>query len=190
MIKLLPEVDTPEKLNKFLNTFDYAKGMDVSVYAKLYKFPTEAEFIRDKGGICWDYANYEMYYLKLLGFKPRFFYIEDVSNEVDIINHTFVIFPDGYNFKWIESSWNGNKGIFSYFSLNEALVDITRRFMGTKTPNEEDYLILERKNYNHPPYETTNAGYFRWIYKTSSFVKGNKKSYLDYLKVYKVKGRR
>ena len=124
MIKLLPEVDTPEKLNKFLNTFDYAKGMDVSVYAKLYKFPTEEEFIRDKGGICWDYANYEMYYLKLLGFKPRFFYIEDVSNEVDIINHTFVIFPDGYNFKWIESSWNGNKGIFSYFSLNEALIDI------------------------------------------------------------------
>ena len=111
------------QLNRTLNDFNYGVPdkkrekliePDDETFYQLYRYMSPREFLKYKGGVCWDYVSYQSDVLTRKGIKFSNIYIELLTDWRP--THTFTIAEFGYNYLYIESSY---KRIANIYIANE-----------------------------------------------------------------------
>ena len=118
--KLKHKVSKLVKLNKALNKFGYGyvdkvtgQIMDTdndAEFSKLYHYLSPEEFEKAKGGVCYDYAEYQYRVLRKSGYNAINFYIELKDKRCSTHTFTVVKFNDFY--LYLESSFEMIKGVY------------------------------------------------------------------------------
>ena len=82
-------------------------------------------------GICWDFVNYEHFWLNKnhIQHTSYFFVMSRNSDNTDIVTHTFIIVNIGSSLYWIESSWLKYQGVHKISSVTD-VVKILRKTYG------------------------------------------------------------
>lgn len=136
--------DTPEKFNKYLNTFDYGyyedgKNILQQDDFKNYKTISIDDFIFHKCGVCWDYVEYEAYYFqKYLGFKFTtnpltenntfcMYYMQHMDENKNMPSHTWLAYNLNNQIYAFESSWRSYQGIKKFNSEYEMIIEYDKR---------------------------------------------------------------
>ena len=120
-------------------------------YNKYYKFMTLDEFEKYRGGICYDYVEWEESYLKDHGksYKKYYLYADTKYNDT----HTFVLVKNDKGFIYIESAFKPIEGVYPVKNLQEALDIITKamfKMNGNDKLDSFKYYVWEYKG--HPEY--------------------------------------
>ena len=120
-------------------------------YNKYYKFMTLDEFEKYRGGICYDYVEWEESYLKEHGksYKKYYLYADTKYNDT----HTFVLVKNDKGFIYIESAFKPIEGVYPVKNLQEALDIITKamfKMNGNDKLDSFKYYVWEYKG--HPEY--------------------------------------
>lgn len=128
------------ELNKKLNRFGY--GTNFSTYDGEYHISSPKEFERNKGGVCWDFAIYEAYYLHK--FMPNIKYTAwcILCNVPNIYpNHTFITFPCNGKYIYIESSFSKISGVW----IADSEKDIINFVLNSMDRYYKKYNILKKE---------------------------------------------
>lgn len=141
-----------EEFNKELNSFSYGlpdeegdiEGVPLEEYLANYRLLSPEQVEELRGGICWDFCQYEDWYFDKYfpQIETKFFYVI-IDNNNDCPTHTFLTFEHNGKFYWFESSWQANQGLHKYDSEEEILDDVIGR-MCKGTPGYPVYY----KEYN------------------------------------------
>lgn len=128
------------ELNRKLNGFGY--GTDFSSYDGEYHISSPKEFERNRGGVCWDFAIYEAYYLHK--FIPNIKYTAwcilcNIPNVYP--NHTFVTFPYNGKYIYIESSFSKISGVW----VADSEKDIINFVLSSMDKYYKKYNILKKE---------------------------------------------
>ena len=120
-------------------------------YNKYYKFMTLDEFEKYRGGICYDYVEWEESYLKDHGksYKKYYLYADTKYNDT----HTFILVKNDKGFIYIESAFKPIEGVYPVKNLQEALDIITKamfKMNGNDKLDSFKYYVWEYKG--HPEY--------------------------------------
>ena len=120
-------------------------------YNKYYKFMTLDEFEKYRGGICYDYVEWEESYLKDHGksYKKYYLYADTKYNDT----HTFILVKNHKGYIYLESSFRPMEGVYEVDNLEQALYMITQA-MFKMNDNDKlesfNYYVWEYKG--HPEY--------------------------------------
>ena len=125
-------------------------------YNKYYKFMTLDEFEKYRGGICYDYVEWEEAYLRDHGksYKKYYLYADTKYNDT----HTFVLVKNNNGFIYIESAFKPIEGVYPVKNLQEALDIITKamfKMNGNDKLDSFKYYVWEYKG--HPEYGSSKG---------------------------------
>ena len=124
------------KLNDRLNDYEYMipnnsnpithiKNDD---FIKYYVLLSPNEFEKYKGGICWDYVEYEAMYFRAKYPNIKFeTYYQVIDNRNDNPTHTFLIFEFDKKWYWFESSWKPNCGVYGFDNKSDCIEYIMQK---------------------------------------------------------------
>lgn len=125
-----------KEFNKELKAYDYGipdkngkiNNMAPKEFFKNYRLMSPMEFQKNKGGVCWDFCQYEDWYFKknFPKCKPKFFYII-IDDNKNCPSHTFCTFKYNDKYYWFEASWRSHAGVHEYNSEKELLDDVTSK---------------------------------------------------------------
>lgn len=117
-------------LNNELNDYQYGLSRDNQKikkqnttsedYDKYYRVATPAQFVKQNGGICWDFATYEAFVFKkqFPNIKFKTYYIVfDAAPHYP--THTFLVFEKDMKFYYFESSFKRIQGIWVANSISD-----------------------------------------------------------------------
>lgn len=120
-------------------------------YDTLYKFMTLDEFEKYRGGICYDYVEWEEAYLKDHGKKYSKYYLYANTDNND--THTFILVKNNDGYIYLESAFKIIEGVYPVKNLQEAVDIITKamfKMNGNNKLNSFNYYVWEYKG--HPEY--------------------------------------
>lgn len=146
--------------NDLLNTFDYGlidnkkhkliTDFPDNKFINLYRTISPKDFEKYKGGVCWDYVEYERYYFnkyfKDIKFKTYYIELKDMMSST----HTFLVFHYNNNSYYFESSWYNYRGIYEFNNDNDIInIVLSRMIANDRKQNIKvhGYKIIE---YNKP----------------------------------------
>lgn len=119
-------ISNPKELLDLFNSFGYGvykdgkiQDLDGIEFFKAYRSSNPKDFIKKKGGVCWDYTAAEALYFKDFNIPYRTFYIE-LDNE-NSSTHTFLIYENNNKFYYFESSYGKHQGIYESNSINRII---------------------------------------------------------------------
>ena len=124
------------KLNDRLNDYEYMvpnNGNPITHiknddFVKYYILLSPNEFEKYKGGVCWDYVEYEAMYFRAKYPNIKFeTYYQVIDNRNDNPTHTFLIFEFDNKWYWIESSWKTNCGVYGFDNKNDCIEYIMQK---------------------------------------------------------------
>lgn len=100
-----------------LNTFGHGvPGSNGELYepsgngwSRVYRYLSPEEFLQYKGGVCWDYAQFQYVTLLELGYSVINFFVELLGTDD---NHTFTVVKVNGMYIYIESSYKKLQGIY------------------------------------------------------------------------------
>lgn len=149
-------------------------------YDKNYKSLSPEEFEKYKGGICWDYVEWEEGYLKAYGYDCKKYYIFTDTEDSD--THTFITVDDGKGgLIYPESSFSQLEGVHKIKNVEEAIKMIADKMFSVnnndKKYDEIKYYVWEYSG--HPPYGSNTKQCTEYYSKGEPFYEGvakNKKS--------------
>lgn len=108
------------RLNRLLNKFEYGyldketgkliNPKNGREFAKNYHYLSPKEFESVKGGVCWDYAEYQYRVLRKAGYQAINFYIE-LSDKMSS-THTFTVVKVDNYYIYTESSFQILEGVY------------------------------------------------------------------------------
>ncbi len=127
-------VNIPKELIEFnskLNQFPYGILIDNKVETEnidwmQYRTIPIKKFERYKVGTCWDFVNYQSYWLTKRGYNHKNILIQ-IDNGNDCPSHTVSLVFIGDSVYWIESAWGLYQGIHEYNNEKNAIVDICKK---------------------------------------------------------------
>lgn len=144
-------------------------------YVKNYHFLKPEEFEKYKGGICWDYVEYERKFLEVndIDFN-QYYLITNTPPNYD--THTFITVKDGDELIYIESSFKRVEhiidGVQKFKSLEDIVKLITTNMWycndNDKHFDEFKYDVCKFKG--HPQYGCTCEEYMKWMDNNSDIV--------------------
>ena len=144
-------------------------------FAKNYHFLKPEEFEKYKGGICWDYVEYERKCLEVndIDFN-QYYLITNTPPNYD--THTFITVKDGDELIYIESSFKRVEHIIDGVQKFKSLEDIVRLITtnmwycndNDKHFDEFKYDVCKFKG--HPQYGCTCEEYMKWMDDNSDIV--------------------
>lgn len=123
----------------------------VEDYDTLYKFMTLDEFEKYRGGICYDYVEWEEAYLKDHGKKYSKYYLYANTDNND--THTFILVKNNDGYIYLESAFKDIEGVYPVKNLQEAVDIITKamfKMNGNNKLKSFNYYVWEYKG--HPEY--------------------------------------
>ena len=124
------------KLNDRLNAYEYMvpnNGNPITHiknddFVKYYILLSPNEFEKYKGGVCWDYVEYEAMYFRAKYPNIKFeTYYQVIDNRNDNPTHTFLIFEFDNKWYWFESSWKTNCGVYGFDNKNACIEYIMQK---------------------------------------------------------------
>lgn len=130
--------DKNNKLHLHLNEGNFKKN---------YRMQKVDEIKNTNYAICWEMCELErLYFLK--NKIPHKVIFAILKNHKKLPCHTFLVFTNNNKWYWFECSWNNQKGIHEYNSLEEILTYIKNNFTDfTKTkynPNDIEFYEYKR----------------------------------------------
>ena len=120
-------------------------------YNKYYKFMTLDEFEKYRGGICYDYVEWEEAYLKDHGKKYKKYYLYADTKYND--THTFILVKNANGLIYLESAFKPLEGTYEVKDLQEALDIMTKEMFKMNDNNKLDsfkYYVWQYEG--HPEY--------------------------------------
>lgn len=175
--------DTPEQLNQYLNTFDYGyynslngeNLIKTDEHFQNYKTMSLDDFIFHKCGVCWDYVDYEAYYLqKYLNFRVTtdpltqnytfcMYYMQHDDIDGDKPSHTWLAYNINNQVYCFESSWYTYQGITKFKNEYEMI----KTYIQRQKKSQQEYYnnqitksivikYLPNKKFNLTPEEYMN----------------------------------
>lgn len=170
----MPKLGEVLKLNKKLNKFGYGyikgnkltDGVDPEDFSKRYRTISPSDFEKYRGGVCWDYVEYQATQLKKMGLGYSTFYIE-LNNKMSS-THTFTVIP-AEKIIYIESSYGKIQGVWESNSLQNIFNFILKN-MFEDDGQESKFEIYE---YNSPigKYDMTTIEFMDYIIKNGTRIK-------------------
>ena len=145
-------------------------------YEKHYHFLSPEEFEKYGGGICWDYVEWGVNFLKDKDVKVRTFYIW-TETPPNWDTHTFLVIDCGdmQRYVYVESSFKLLKGVWIHNSLDEIIDTITwNMFKCNDNARRFDkfrYVVFEYTG-SHPPYGCTCRQYMDWMVNQKDIREG------------------
>jgi archaellum component FlaC len=144
-------------------------------FVKNYHFLKPEEFEKYKGGICWDYVEYERKCLEVNDIDFNQYYII-TNTPPNYDTHTFVTVKDGDDLIYIESSFKRVEhiidGVQKFKSLEDIVKLITTNMWycndNDKHFDEFKYDVCKFKG--HPQYGCTCEEYMKWMDDNSDIV--------------------
>ena len=144
------------KLNKALNKF--GSGFVDKETGKLnnnmeadweheYHYLSPEEFERAKGGVCWDYAEYQFRVLKKSGYDVINFYLE--FNDPMSCNHTFTVVKFRGFYIYMESSYKKIAGIYVTKHVCDIFTYILNSIMLNYNLKNVNYVIHSYPGYDN-----------------------------------------
>ena len=124
------------KLNDRLNDYEYMipnNGNPITHiknddFIKYYVLLSPNEFEKYKGGVCWDYVEYEAMYFRAKYPNIKFeTYYQVIDNRNDNPTHTFLIFEFDKKWYWFESSWKPNCGVYGFDNKSDCIEYIMQK---------------------------------------------------------------
>lgn len=142
-------------------------------YDKNYKSLSPEEFEKYKGGICWDYVEWEEGYLKAYGYDCKKYYIFTDTEDSD--THTFITVDDGKGgLIYPESSFSPLEGVHKIKNVEEAIKMIADKMFSVnnndKKYDEIKYYVWEYSG--HPPYGSNTKQCTEYYSKGEPFYEG------------------
>lgn len=157
--KAQPPIEVCKDIINELKDFKYGIVKDgklstnnsIEDYNNYYKFMTLDEFEKYRGGICYDYVEWEESYLKDHGktYKKYYLYADTKNNDT----HTFILVKNNDGYIYLESAFKPIEGIHPVKTLQEAVDIITKAMFKMNGNNKLDsfnYYVWEYKG--HPEY--------------------------------------
>lgn len=144
-------------------------------FVKNYRFLKPEEFEKYKGGICWDYVEYERKFLEVNDIDFNQYYII-TNTPPNYDTHTFITVKDGDELIYIESSFKRVEhiidGVQKFKSLENIVKLITTNMWycndNDKHFDEFKYDVCKFKG--HPQYGCTCEEYMKWMDDNSDIV--------------------
>lgn len=158
--KFKPDNGKMEKLvqmHKMLNTFKYgivtSGGKFIEYpspeqYVLNYRYLSPERFYAAKGGVCWDYAEYQYRVIKKLGYKVMNYYIE-LINPPTYDTHTFTVVRDGSKYLYIESSFQSIKGIYISDNIDSIFEFVVQEMMKQYPGKTYEYFVTPYPGYSN-----------------------------------------
>ena len=104
------------------NKIDHRDNTTYEDYKKYYKLASPEEFVKQDGGICWDFVTYEAdWFKKNLPNIHYDCYFIIFNNGKDCHTHTFLVFNHNNKYYWFESSYYKFRGIYEADSVKDIL---------------------------------------------------------------------
>ena len=131
-------LDKIKEFNKSLNSWNYGVliGNKIVTDEKFinwnnYKTIPLNKIEKYHVGICWDFVNYEHFWLNKnrIQHNSYFFVMSRNDDNTDIVTHTFIVVTIGSSLYWIESSWLKYQGVHKISSVSD-VVKILRKNYG------------------------------------------------------------
>ena len=120
-------------------------------YNKYYKFMTLDEFEKYRGGICYDYVEWEEAYLRDHGKKYKKYYLYADTKYND--THTFILVKNANGLIYLESAFKPLEGTYEVKDLQEALDIMTKEMFKMNDNGKLDsfkYYVWQYEG--HPEY--------------------------------------
>lgn len=120
-------------------------------YNKYYKFMTLDEFEKYRGGICYDYVEWEESYLRDHGKKYKKYYLYADTKYND--THTFILVKNANGLIYLESAFKPLEGTYEVKDLQEALDIMTKEMFKMNGNDKLDsfkYYVWQYEG--HPEY--------------------------------------
>ena len=172
-----------KELYEKIRYFEYGIPVDGTIkpvpsadyFVKNYHFLKPEEFEKYKGGICWDYVEYERKFLEINDIDFNQYYII-TNTPPNYDTHTFVTVKDGDDLIYIESSFKRVEhiidGVQKFKSLEDIVKLITTNMWecngNDKRFDEFKYDVCKFKG--HPQYGCTCEEYMKWMDDNSDIV--------------------
>lgn len=94
-------------------------------FDKHYKLLSPKQFMHYMGGVCWDYVEFEAWYLTKNNINFHKYYI--ATNTEDVDTHTFILVEYNDKYLYIESSFKLLEGIYEVDDVVDAVKMITNK---------------------------------------------------------------
>lgn len=141
------------KFNRIANNFTYGLAISGKVQRRnitaddwdmIYRLASPSQFVKQGGGVCWDWTTYEADYFRLNFPNVRFdtFYIV-FDNKKDCPTHTFLTFTLDGELYYFESSFYKFRGVYKAKSFG----DIFNFVMSNMNTYSDTKDLLDYKSY-------------------------------------------
>ena len=151
--KLRHKLSNLIKLNKILRTFGngYVNKEGILVdnelaITKFYHYLSPDEFEKAKGGICWDYAEYQYSVLSKSRYQTINFYIEFNDNRHS--NHAFTIVKFGSFYIYMEAAIKDISGVYVSNHMQDIFAFVVGKVSQRYAIHSAQYMI-----YSYPGYD-------------------------------------
>ena len=133
-----------------------------SQFDEEYRLQTSEETLQYKIGICWDHVELERELFKGYDFKTYFI---SYNKDFWIKTHTFLVYRENNSYYWFENSWYYYQGVHKYNSLNELLVDISKKHLKYHKINGKTINDVKIYEYLKPPNKISADQFIKYCQK-------------------------
>lgn len=145
---------------------------DDEYYTKNYKLLSPDEFEKYKGGICWDYVEWEEGYMNAYGYDCKKYYI--YTETESRTTHTFITVDDGKGgLLYPESAFSQIAGVHKIKNVQEAVDMIMDKMFDLSDNKKHDkikYYVWEYSG--HPEYGSNMKECTRYFTKGQPIISG------------------
>lgn len=138
-------------------------------FSKLYQLQAPGELLKSKLGVCWDQVELERDYFEKHNIECKTFCIAYYDEDM-CPTHTFLSYKEGDYHIWLEHSWEKYRGIKSYSSLEDMLLEVKNNFISTELPkiiNNDNLCIYE---YLKPKYNISCLEFYEHFEKGKNII--------------------
>lgn len=150
---------------------------DAEWWDEHYHLLSPEEFVKYKGGVCWDFVEFGRVFLIKQGVDPsiihQIYIITDTPPNYD--THTFLVcdYDDGYlyvesSFKKVDEMIGGVKRFNTIEDICKLITETMFQFNGNDRFKSFKYDVMEFKD--HPPYGSTCSEYMNWMNENGEMI--------------------
>lgn len=150
---------------------------DAEWWDEHYHLLSPEEFVKYKGGVCWDFVEFGREFLIKQGVDPsiihQIYIITDTPPNYD--THTFLVcdYDDGYlyvesSFKKVDEMIGGVKRFNTIEDICKLITETMFQFNGNDRFKSFKYDVMEFKD--HPPYGSTCSEYMNWMNENGEMI--------------------
>lgn len=120
-------------------------------FSKKYYLQMPEELLNSKYGVCWDQVELERYYLENENIKCESYFMIGYDQKI-FPTHTFIVVYYNNKIYWLEHSWEPNRGIYEFNTLEDLLKFVKEKFVSSYKLDNDIITIYKYdkplKNYN------------------------------------------